>query len=97
MINISGFTEEQSPNYDLHFAVALTKNMDRTEWFIEKANEVGVTEITFIHSQNSERTKINEDRIHRILVAAMKQSKRTYLPKFIWLLSFSDFLKGHNN
>lgn len=80
---------------EIHIAVAPTKNIDRTEWFVEKATEIGITEITFIFSKNSERKVIKLDRIQKILVSAMKQSKRKYLPILNEPLSIQDFFKKH--
>ena len=67
--------------YYLHVAVALTKNADRIEWFVEKATEIGVDEITFIGCQNSERKSVNLDRIKKITVSALKQSQQAWLPR----------------
>ena len=64
----------------LHMAVAPTKNIDRFEWFLEKATECGVDEITPVFCHNSERTTIKPGRLEKILVAAMKQSQRLWLP-----------------
>jgi 16S rRNA (uracil1498-N3)-methyltransferase len=97
VVKINRFTEDPRLQFDLHLAVAPTKNIDRIEWFVEKATEIGITEFTFIQCQNSERNKMNEERIRRILVSAMKQSKRTYLPIFRGLTSFSDFVKSRTN
>ncbi len=76
------FTPSQSSgrDYTLHILVAPTKNFDRMEWFIEKAVETGVDEITFIETENSERAKVNMERCEKIAVSAMKQSKQWYLP-----------------
>ena len=96
-VKVQFFKEDTPPAYDLHIAIAPTKNMDRIEWFVEKATEIGITEITFLSCKNSERTKINEERIQRILVAAMKQSKRSFLPKLNGLQAFSTFVESHKN
>lgn len=68
-------------NFYLHMAVAPTKNIDRFEWFLEKATEIGVDEITPILCEHSERKTINTDRLERVIVAAMKQSVKAFLPK----------------
>lgn len=65
----------------LHMAVAPTKNADRFEWFVEKATELGISEITPIICEHSERQKIRVDRLERLAVAASKQSLKCYLPK----------------
>jgi 16S rRNA (uracil1498-N3)-methyltransferase len=78
----------------LHLALAPTKNIDRTEWFVEKAVEIGIQKITFILCDRSERKKINLERLRRKAVAAMKQSYKWHLAQLIGLLNFSDFLKS---
>ena len=86
-------TESSGRNYYLHIIVAPTKNFDRMEWFIEKATEAGIDEITFIETENSERAKVNLERCEKIAVSAMKQSKQWYLPKINALQKITDFLK----
>ncbi len=78
--------------YQLHIAIAPTKNMDRLEWFLEKATEIGITEITPLLCQNSERDKIRLDRLEGILLSAMKQSLQCHLPKLNPLTKFNDFM-----
>jgi len=68
-------------NFHIHIAIAPTKNADRIEWFVEKATEIGVDEISFIFCRNSERKTINLDRMEKIAVCAMKQSQQAWLPK----------------
>ena len=77
-------TEKQSPLWSgyLHIAVAPTKLMDRNEWFVEKAVEIGVDEITFLKTDHSERDVIKMERIEKIAVSAMKQSQKANLGHF---------------
>ncbi len=86
---------EPKETYSIHIAIAPTKNNDRLEWFLEKATELGVTDITLILTKNTERKVVKEDRLLKILVAAMKQSKRTYLPTLHETSSLKDFNKNH--
>lgn len=65
----------------IHIAVAPTKQMDRLEWFVEKAVEVGVDRITPLLTERSERSRLRIDRLHRVAVSAMKQSQRNWLPQ----------------
>ena len=74
-------------NYYLHIAIAPTKNMDRFEWFLEKATEIGIDEITPIICTHSERKVIKTNRCNRILLAAMKQSLKFHLPKLNKVIS----------
>jgi 16S rRNA (uracil1498-N3)-methyltransferase len=65
----------------LHIAIAPTKNMDRIEWFLEKATEIGIDEVTPFFSIHSERIRVKQERLEKVLIAAMKQSLKAYLPK----------------
>ena len=80
-------------NYELHVAIAPTKNNDRFEWFLEKATEIGIDEITPIICQNSERKVVKLDRFEKIIQAAMKQSLKFTLPKLNEPVKFTDFLE----
>jgi 16S rRNA (uracil1498-N3)-methyltransferase len=77
--------------FSLHLAVAPTKNADRMEWLVEKAVELGVERITFIICDHSERRKIDLDRMHRIAIAALKQSQTAWLPE-LQMVDFHDFV-----
>ncbi|MFT7898561.1 16S rRNA (uracil(1498)-N(3))-methyltransferase [Tenacibaculum ascidiaceicola] len=81
-------------DYYLHVAIAPTKNNDRLEWFLEKATEIGIDEITPIICKNSERKVVKTDRLQRIVQSAMKQSLQFTLPKLNTPTSFSDFIKN---
>lgn len=81
------------PPYHLHIAIAPTKNHDRLEWFVEKATEIGISEITPLACHHSEREKVHPERLERIIIAAMKQSCRFWLPKLNKLVSFDDFIR----
>ena len=80
-------------NYHLHIAIAPTKNMDRYEWFLEKATEIGIDEITPIICEHSERKVIKTERCKRILLSAMKQSLKFHQPKLNEAITLKDFLK----
>ncbi len=82
--------------YQLHLAVAPTKLNDRYEWFLEKATEVGITEITPIICDHSERKTIKPERYEKILQSAMKQSLKAYLPVLNEAVSFKDFVTSEN-
>ena len=78
---ISGKAEYLKRKNHLHIAIAPTKSMERFEWFLEKATEIGIDEITPVFCTHSERIRIKPERLQKILVAAMKQSLKAYLPK----------------
>ncbi len=79
--------------YYLHLAVAPTKMNDRYEWFLEKATEIGISEITPLICEHSERTAFKSDRFEKILHCAMKQSLQFYLPKLNDPVQFNAFVK----
>lgn len=84
-------------NFRLHMAVAPTKNIDRLEWFVEKATELGIDEITPLVCANSEKFSLKIDRLHKIAVSAMKQSNRTFLPIINPVITFKEFIESKNN
>lgn len=93
---------EQQENYQkrpvhLHIGVAPTKNIDRIEWFLEKATEIGITEVTPLLCQRSERKRIRIDRLEKIALSAMKQSLKAYLPKINELTPFNKFIQQIDN
>ncbi|WP_319589935.1 16S rRNA (uracil(1498)-N(3))-methyltransferase [uncultured Draconibacterium sp.] len=90
---IDSQTEFGKKDFHLHIAIAPTKNIDRTEWFLEKCTEIGIDEITPLLSEHSERKVIKPERLEKILVSAMKQSVKAYLPKLNELTKFSDLLQ----
>lgn len=77
----------------LHIAIAPTKNIDRFEFFLEKATELGISEITPLLCSNSERKNLNIEKCEKQIIAACKQSLRTNFPKLNPLIKFSDFIK----
>lgn len=90
-------SEKSEPlKYKLHLAVAPTKMNDRFEWFLEKATEIGISEITPIICEHSERKIIKTDRFDKIIQSAMKQSLQHYLPKLNEPIAFKDFIKQKN-
>ena len=79
--------------YYLHIAIAPTKKIDRFEWFLEKACEIGIDEITPIICSNSERKIIKKERCERILLSAMKQSLKFHKPKLNQAICITEFLR----
>jgi 16S rRNA (uracil1498-N3)-methyltransferase len=80
--------------FRLHIAIAPTKNIDRFEWFLEKATEIGIDEITPLICQRSERTVVKPDRLRGVLLSAMKQSLKTYCPILHQAIDFQHFIKN---
>lgn len=88
--------EYNKRNHHLHIAIAPTKNIDRLEWFLEKATEIGIDEITPIICDRSERKIVKEDRLVKIITSAVKQSLQAYHPILHSQESLIDFLKRPN-
>ena len=79
-------------NFRLHIAMAPTYNSDRFEWFVEKATEIGIDEISPVFCDHSERNKVNNERLQKILISAMKQSLKTQLPCLNEAILFKNFI-----
>ncbi|ROI13985.1 RsmE family RNA methyltransferase [Epilithonimonas hominis] len=88
--------KENLPDFSpkLHIAIAPTKNIDRIEFFVEKAVEMGISEITFILTEKTERKNISIDKLRKQAIGASKQSHRFHFPKVNDLIKFSDFIKN---
>ena len=97
LATIIKITKSSKRSYNLHLAVAPTKMNDRFEWFLEKATEIGISEITPIICEHSERKVVKEERYEKVLQAAMKQSLQAYLPKLNKTIVFSEFIKQKIN
>ena len=80
----------------LHIAIAPTKNIDRIEFFIEKATEMAISEITILQTEKTERKNLNIDKLRKQAIAASKQSLRFHFPKINDVTKLSDFLKNVN-
>lgn len=89
-IETVSFSEQKN---GLHIAISPTKNMDRLEWFIEKACEIGIQEITPVLFSRTERKKIPLERVQKIIVSASKQSKNLNFCKFNDVISFEKFIQ----
>lgn len=96
-VKIVSFEKQEPPKFHLHLAVAPTKMNERYEWFLEKATEIGIQEITPIICEHSERKVIKTDRFQKILESAMKQSLHYYLPKLNEPIAFKEFVKQKQN
>ena len=95
-VQILAVKKTKPSKFQLHLAVAPTKMNDRYEWFLEKAAEIGIHEITPIICDRSERKVVNIERFEKILLTAMKQSNILYLPKLNEAITFKEFVKRKN-
>jgi 16S rRNA (uracil1498-N3)-methyltransferase len=96
IVSVLSIKKSPEPKFRLHLAVAPTKMNDRFEWFLEKATEIGIQEITPIICDRSERKVINLERFEKIVLSAMKQSNEMFLPKLNDAVSFKEFIKQKN-
>jgi len=88
------FSEFEKRNYYCHIGIAPTKSTDRLEWFIEKATEIGIDEITPIICDRSERKKIRSERLEKVIISAMKQSVKAYKPKLNPMVRFNELIES---
>ncbi|UOR06675.1 16S rRNA (uracil(1498)-N(3))-methyltransferase [Hymenobacter aerilatus] len=91
-LRITDETQVPRRAYQVHLAVAPTKNLDRMEWLVEKATEIGVDHITFLRCARSERRELKLDRLEKIAVSALKQSGQAWLPALEELTDFARVL-----
>lgn len=84
---------EPNRHYKLHIAIAPTKNIERIEWFVEKAVEIGIDEISFLKCKNSERTVVKDERIIKVAESAVKQSHQAYVPIINTIIDFKSFIQ----
>ena len=82
-------------NY-LHIAIAPPKNIERLEWFLEKATEIGIDEISLIICHRSERREVKIERLDKIIISAIKQSLKAYCPVLNAPLSYSQFITNRS-
>lgn len=92
-IEIYDVKKYKPPAYSIHLAVAPVKNMARFEWFLEKATEVGINEITPLICARSEKISVRTERLNKIITSAMKQSLGMFHPKLNEPAGFKDFIK----
>ena len=92
LISILKCVKKERHPYRLHIAIAPTKMNDRLEWFLEKATEIGIDEITPVICDNSERKIVKQERLEKIIQSAMKQSLQTHLPKLNDAIKLQEFI-----
>ena len=81
-------------NHYLHIAVSPTKNIERTEWFLEKASEIGIDEVSLVITDRSERKEVKPERLKKVITSAIKQSIKAYHPILNEPVSFKTFIKS---
>jgi len=96
LTDIVGYTDKEQTPFRLHLAVAPTKMNERYEWFLEKATEIGIHEITPIICDHSERKVVKTERFEKIIQSAMKQSLQLYAPQLNEPITLKEFLKQNH-
>ncbi|MFN5318838.1 MAG: 16S rRNA (uracil(1498)-N(3))-methyltransferase [Bacteroidia bacterium] len=92
-LKIEKLLEKQERKHKLHVAIAPTKSMERFEWFLEKAVELGIDRITPLISQRSERVILKQPRMEKIILSAMKQSRQGWMPQLDELVKLNEVLE----
>ena len=92
LVRITEEVPQMSATTNLHIAIAPTKNIDRFEWFLEKATEMGIAEITPLLCRYSERKEIKPERLNKVIVSAAKQSHHFLFPKLNPIVKFEEFI-----
>jgi 16S rRNA (uracil1498-N3)-methyltransferase len=93
VVRILSTLQEQAKQSRLHIAIAPTKNTNRTEWFLEKSTEIGIDKITPLLCEHSERKTIKPERLQKVIVAAAKQSIKTFFPHLSTMSKFTTFIQ----
>ena len=91
-VKIKSIEKFESSVYSVHIASSPLKNTSRFEWFVEKATELGVNQITPLICKYSEKKKVNIDRLDRILISSLKQSNQFFKPIINSIKDFEDFI-----
>ena len=91
-VKIINYQKQEPPSYYLHVGISILKSRERFEWFVEKSSEIGISEITPLVCERTERKSLNVERVEKILVSAMKQSLSLNLPKLNPVTKFEDLV-----
>ena len=96
-VKIVKISKSKANKVSIHIAISPLKNPSRFEWFVEKATEIGIKEITPIITKYSEKKKVNHERLERISISSLKQSNQLFKPKINSTEKFSDFIKNNSD
>ena len=96
-VKIVKISKNKPNKVSIHVAISPLKNPSRFEWFVEKATEIGIKEITPIITKYSEKKKVNHERLERISISSLKQSNQLFKPKINSTEKFSDFIKNNSD
>jgi 16S rRNA (uracil1498-N3)-methyltransferase len=96
-VKIKDVEKFEAPNLSIHIALSPLKNISRFEWFAEKATELGISQITPLICENSEKKKVNTERLERILISSLKQSNQFFKPKINLINTFENFILNNKD
>ena len=96
-VKIVKLSKNKPNKVSINIAISPLKNPSRFEWFVEKATEIGIKEITPIITKYSEKKKVNHERLERISISSLKQSNQVFKPKINNIEKFNDFLKNNGD
>ena len=96
-VKIKSIEKFEAPNLSIHVALSPLKNISRFEWFVEKATELGISKITPIVCEHSEKKKINTERLERILISSLKQSNQFFKPEINSIKTFENFILNNED
>ncbi len=97
ILAVENQVDTPTPKFRIAIALAPTKNVSRFEWFLEKATEMGVDDLIALESKRTERSRLNEGRLERIILSAAKQSQRSFLPIFHGIVPFGKITSESKN
>ena len=96
-VKIKDVEKFKAPNLSIHIALSPLKNISRFEWFAEKATELGISQITPLICENSEKKKVNTERLEKILISSLKQSNQFFKPKINLINTFENFILNNKD
>ena len=96
-VEIKSVKNFDAPNLSIHIALSPLKNTSRFEWFVEKATELGISQITPLICEYSEKKKINTERLERILISSLKQSNQFFKPEINSINTFENFILNNED
>ena len=96
-VKINSIEKFESSSHSVHIALSPLKNVSRFEWFVEKSTELGISQITPLVCEYSEKKKVNMDRLERILISSLKQSNQFFKPIINSIKTFEDFIRDNED
>ena len=96
-VKINSIEKFKSSSNSIHIALSPLKNASRFEWFVEKSTELGISQITPLVCEYSEKKKVNMDRLERILISSLKQSNQFFKPIINSIKTFEDFIRDNED